>query len=358
MRTNPIRWPILAAALAACQGAESNEAGGAEGGFPPMPVEVVPAVRDTVVDAIVATGQIEAVQAIELRPEVEGRIVEIFVREGGAVSQGAPLFKVDDAELKAQVAQLEAERDLAVQALNRTRELLAQNASSAADLERAEATARSTQAQLELAQLRLERTVVRAPFAGVAGQRFVSLGDYVTRATPLVSLQTVDPQRAVFQVPERYARELAIGQRVTFGVASVAERRFTGTVQFVDPRVQLPARTIMVKAVVRNPQRLLRAGMFIEVRLVSETRPDAVLVPEDAVLPLEGANVVWVVTNGSAHRREVQLGVRVPGFVEVQSGIEAGEHVVVGGQERLGEGAPVNATVVERARDGARRPSS
>lgn len=355
-----IRWLALVAMLAACQRAEPDVGGegGGNGGFPPMPVEVVAATRDTVVDAIIASGQIEAVQAIEVRPEVEGRIVDILVREGGAVSRGAPLLKVDDAELKAQVAQLEAERDLAVQALNRTRELLAQNASSAADLERAEATARSAVAQLELAQVRLERTVVRAPFAGVTGQRFVSLGDYVTRATPLVSLQTVDPQRAVFQVPERYARDLAIGQRVTFGVASVPGQRFTGRVEFVDPRVQLPARTIMVKAAVRNPRRLLKAGMFIEARLVSETRPNAVLIPEDAILPLEGADFVWVVTNGTAQRREVHLGVRVPGFVEVQSGVEEGEQVVVGGQERLGEGAPVNATVVERARDGAGRPSS
>ncbi|UCC71266.1 MAG: biotin/lipoyl-binding protein, partial [Gemmatimonadota bacterium] len=117
---------IAAAALAACSSAESNSGGGpgAGDGQPMgMPVEVAVAGRDTVVDAIVATGQIEAVQSIELRPEVDGRLVEIFMREGAEVARGAPLFKIDDAELRAQVARLEAERDRALQALERTRRL-------------------------------------------------------------------------------------------------------------------------------------------------------------------------------------------------------------------------------------------
>jgi membrane fusion protein (multidrug efflux system) len=343
---------LALAALAACSSAESDEAGGGgpggAGGPPALPVEVAVARQDTVVDAITGSGQIEAVQSIELRPEVEGRLVGILVREGTEVQAGQPLFKVDDAELKAQVARLEAERDLARQALRRTRELLEQNASSEADLELAEANARSSEAQLELTQLRLDRTVVRAPFSGIVGERFVSLGDYVTSSTRLVSLQTVDPQRAVFQVPERYARRLSLGQEVTFYVAALPGVEFTGRVDFVDPVVQLPARTITVKAEVPNRRRELKPGMFIEARLATDIRPDAVVVPEDAILPLQSATFVWVVSEGKASRRQVDLGVRKPGFVEIKSGVEVGEQVVVGGLERLSEGAPVMATVVER----------
>jgi len=220
-----------------------------------MPVEAAAARTDTVVDAIVATGQIEALQSIELRPDIEGRLVGILVREGSLVKKGTPLFKIDDAELKAQVAQVEAERDLARQSLARTRELLSQKASSQAELERAEATMRSNEAQLELLKVRLARTVVRAPFAGVMGQRFVSLGDYVTTASRLAALQTVSPQRATFQVPERYAEQVERGQEVTFQVAALPGREFTGNVDFVDPIVQLPGRTILVKARVPNPRR-------------------------------------------------------------------------------------------------------
>ena len=354
---------ILAAlilGIAACSRADGapGAAGGAggSGGPPAMPVEVVAARADTVVDAIQATGQIEATHSVELRPDIEGRVAAILVREGAAVRRGQPLIQVDDAELKAEVARAEADRDLARQSLARTRELLSQKASSQSELERAEATARSTEAQYQLLKVRLDRTTVRAPFTGVAGRRLVSLGDYVTTSTGLMTLQTVSPQRAVFTVPERYAEQLEVGQDVTFRVAALPGRDFTGRVDFVDPVVQLPGRTITVKAQVPNPRRELQPGMFIEARLTTEVRPRAVVIAEDAVLPIQGTNYVWVVLDGKATRRQVDLGVRTPGFVEARSGVEAGEQVVVGGQERLAEGAPVAATLVDRTPASGREP--
>src|SRR5881409_119512 len=352
IKTRDAVWLMaLAIAAGACKKGKAggpDPAGGGGGGPMGMPVEVAVARSDTVRDQIAATGQIEAVQSIDLRPEVDGRIVEFLVREGQEVEQGTPLFKVDDAQLKAQVAQLEAQRDLAQQALARAKELAQQNASSAADLEKDEAEARSAQAQYDLQRIRLDRTTVRAPFAGVVGQRYVSVGDYVTTSTKLASLHTVNPQRATFQVPERFARDLKPGQQVSFRVAAIAGRDFTGEVDFVDPVVQLPGRTILVKARVPNPARLLQPGMFIEAHLVTAVRPKAIVIPEDAVVPAEGANAVWVVADGKVNRRQVDLGVRTPGFVEVTKGVNAGEQVVVGGLELLAPGAPVMAKVVER----------
>jgi len=352
-----IRPSILALLLlAACK---AKAAGPGGGGMPPMPVEVSVAQRDTVVDAIAATGQIEAIQQIDLRPEVEGRIVEILVREGQEVEKGTPLFKVDDAELKAQVARAAADRDLARQALERTKRLLAENASSAADLEKAEATARGADAQLELLQIRLDRSVVRAPFGGVVGQRYVSLGDYVNNTTKLTAVHTVTPQYAVLQVPERYASQLRRGQLVSFQVAALPGRNFSGEVIFVDPVVELPARTILIKAVVPNPRRELASGMFIEARLATAIRPNAVVVPEDAILPLQGATFVWVVKEGKADRRQVTLGVRTAGWAEILGGaVEPGDQVVVGGIERLFPGATVMAQVVERRRGAPAAPTA
>ena len=332
-------------------GAAGNAGGGARPGrgqSGPVPVEVVLVRSDTVVDAITATGQIEPLQSIELRPEVDGRLVQIMVREGALVTQGTPLFKVDDGELKAQVDRAQADRDLAQQALTRTRALLADKAAAPADVERAEAQMRSTQAGLDLLQLRLDRTVVRAPFTGVAGQRLASLGDYVNNSTRLITLQTVHPQRAAFQVPERYADQLKVGQKVLFRVAALTGRDFIGTVDFVDPRVQLPSRSITIKALVPNPRRELASGMFIEARLQTATRPAALVIPEDAVSPFAGAMFVWVINGSKAERREVVLGVRTPGYVEIQRGLTLGEQVVVGGTDRLQPGADVRATVVDR----------
>lgn len=349
----PLRTLLAVAALAACAKASPESKGAGSGGPgaagpPAMPVEVAVARTDTVVDAILASGQIESIQSVELRPEIEGRLAAILVREGAEVVKGTPLFQVDDGELKAEVARAEADRDLARQALERTRELIDQQASSQADLERAEATARSTRAQYDLLSLRLARTTVRAPFSGVVGQRFVSVGDYLTTSSRLASLQTVHPQRAAFQVPERYAAVLKVGQRVVFRVAALPGKEYTGVVDFVDPVVQLPGRAITVKAEVANPHRELQAGMFIDARLATAVRPNAVVIPEDAILPIQGSSFVWVAKDGKATRREVVLGVRTPGWVETKSGVEAGESVVVGGQERLSEGAPVAPKVVER----------
>jgi membrane fusion protein (multidrug efflux system) len=356
--------PILAVAaslvLAGCNsaGGQKDEPAGAPGGGgqqapPPMPVEVVVARADTVVDAILATGEIEAMQSVELRPDIEGRIAEILVREGAEVRRGTPLFKVDDAELKAEVDRAEAERDLAQQSLARTRDLLAQKASSQSELERAEATARSTAAQLALLKVRLDRTLVRAPFSGIVGERTVSLGDYVTTSSPLVSLQTVSPQRAAFQVPERYADRLKSGQTVTFRVAALPGKVFSGRVDFVDPVVQLPARTITVKAQVPNPRRELQSGMFIEVRLATAVRPDAVVIAEDAVLPLQGNNFVWVAANGKATRRQVELGVRTAGARRSRSrraGGRRGSGASGGGRAGRPQGAGPPAPAGNRVR--------
>jgi membrane fusion protein (multidrug efflux system) len=180
------------------------------------------------------------------------------------------------------------------------------------------------------------------------GQRLASLGDYVNNNTRLITLQTVSPQRAVFQVPERYADQLKVGQRIEFRVAALQDKSYTGVVDFVDPRVQLPARTITVKAVVSNAKRELQSGMFIEVRLETAQRPRAIVIPEDAILPIQGASYVWVVAQEKATRVRVDLGVRTRGFVEVRQGVSPGDLVVVGGAERLTAEAPVQATVVKR----------
>jgi membrane fusion protein, multidrug efflux system len=323
-------------------GAASAQPGGGDAAaMPPMPVAVGVARRETVVDAVRATGRIEAVSAVELRPDEEGRVTAILFTEGQFVGRGTPLVRVDDAMPRAQAVRARAERDLAQQQLARVRRLREQNASSPADLERAEANARSAAAALGVLELEIARSVVRAPFAGVVGQKFVSAGDYVTSASRLLTLQTVDPQRAVIEVPERHSGRLRRGQTIEFTVASEPDRTFKAVVDFIDPLVQNENRTILVKARAPNGDRLLKPGMFIEAQLATGERPNTVVVPEDAVQPLRTANVVWAIVDGKASRRVVELGVRSQGVVEILSGVKDGEQVVVGGLERMAEGMPV-----------------
>ena len=343
----------LVVVVSGCSTPEANGQGGAGAGaqqMPPMPVDVDTARVRTVVDAVRATGRIEAVHAVELRPDEQGRVTSILFQEGQSVAKGTPLVQIDDAMLKAQATRAEADRDLARQQLERIRKLREGNASSSADLERAQAAARSAEAALAVLQLQIERTTVRAPFAGVIGQRFVSPGDYVTNATRLLTLQTVDPHRAVIEVPERHAVRLRRGQTLEFSVAAQPGRVFRAQVEFIDPVVQTDNRTIVVKARAPNREGLLLPGMFIEARLATSQRAGAVVVAEDAVQPLRTANVVWAVVGGKATRRVVQLGSRSQGVVEIVSGVKAGELVVVGGLERMGEGMVVNPQARSRAR--------
>ena len=337
---------VVIAALTFGRGGNAKAGGPGAGGppsMPPIPVDVDTARYQSVVDAVRATGRIEALQAVELRPDEQGRVTAIHFFEGQSVARGAPLVRIDDSMLRAQAERAAADRDLARQQLERVRLLRQQNASSAADLERAEAASRSAAAALSVLQLQIARSTVRAPFAGVVGQRFVSVGDYVTTGTRLLTLQTVDPQRAVIEVPERHAVRLRPGQTVAFTVAADPGRTFNAVVDFIDPVVQTANRTIMVKARAPNANRVLRPGMFIEARLATATRVNAIVIPEDAVQPLRTANVAWAVVGGKASRRVVQLGARSQGVVEVLSGINAGELVVVGGLERMAEGMPVAA---------------
>jgi membrane fusion protein (multidrug efflux system) len=323
------------------RGRSAAAAEGMPGEMPPMPVDVDTARISAVVEAVHATGRVEAEQSVELRPDAEGRITALLFREGQPVAEGTPLIRIDDAVLKAQAERAEADRDLARQQLERVRRLHADNASSPADLERAEAAARSADAALSLLQLQIDRTTVRAPFSGVIGQRLVSTGDYVTSSTPLLTLQTVHPQRISIEVPERYAGDLRRGQTVNFTVAAHPGRVFGAEVEFIDPVVQNTSRTIVVKARAPNQDRALMPGMFIEADLATATRENAVVVPEDAIQPLRTANVVWAVVDGKATRRVVELGARSPGMVEIISGVQAGEQVVVGGLERMAEGMAV-----------------
>ena len=322
-------------------GGKGGAAGGAPPAMPPMPVDVDTARVRPIVDAVRATGRIEAVQAVELRSDEQGRITALLFREGQTVPRGAPLVRIDDAMLRAQAERADADRDLAQQQLARVRRLREQNAAAPADLERAEAAARSANAALSLLQVQIARSTVRAPFSGIVGQRFVSIGDYVTTSSPLLTLQTVDPQRAVIQVPERHAASLRQGQTVEFTVAAEPQRKFAARVDFIDPVVEGTNRTITVKGLAPNRDGLLKPGMFIEARLATAVREKAIVIPEDAIQPLRTANIAWVVDKGKASRRVVQLGVRSAGYVEVLSGVSAGELVVVGGLERMGEGMPL-----------------
>lgn len=319
-----------------------STAGMAGGGPPPaMPVEVAKARVAPVVRAIGAVGSVEADEAVVIRPEVAGRIVEVSFREGAAVGAGDVLFVLDQAEAKARVAQGEAALNLARMNFERARDLLAQKLASQQDFDAAQARLKEAQARLDLDRVALDRTVLAAPFAGIAGLRRVSPGDYVAAGRDLVNVESLDPVKLDFRIPEAHASALRSGLAVTVEVDAFPGRGFSGTVYAVDPRVDAATRTLLVRARIANPRHELRPGMFARVRIVLGNKPDAVWIPEEAVVPRGRDKFVYRVNDGTAEFVRIESGERREGEIEVRDGIAAGDTVVVGGQMRIRPGAAV-----------------
>lgn len=364
MRPVPAATLLLAASAVLSCGGESAAGGEGNGR---AGVDAVVARVDTIRVEIRSVGSLEADQRVEMAAEAAGRITSIAFREGEAVRRGRVLLRVDERKLAAEVdageaalARTEREAKNLERQVERNRALLEAGAISPQafdDLETAYETALSraeeARAGLAVARARLEEAMIRAPFDGTVGAREVDVGDYVSAGDPLFVLVDDDPLEIEFRVPERYSARLERGSPVRLTLSSHPDRPFEGEVTFISPVVDVQSRTVALKAAVPNPERELRPGQFANVVLGLELRPDAVLVPEAAVVPRAGRTLVFIVRGGRAVQREVALGERAGGRVEVLAGVAGGDTVIVAGQQRIGDGSAVAATVVADSLEGA-----
>jgi len=325
---------LLLAGSAGCErGAPTN------GGPPPIPVQVVTASARTIPRTIETVGTLQSLEPTVVAAEVPGVVTFMDIAEGRRVTAGHVLARIDDAELRARVAENRARFRQAQDRLRRARSLREQGVASEEALDNAVSEHDAVQAALEEAQTRLQKSQIRAPFDGVLGLRQVSLGQYLEAGDPLVRLTQVDPLELVFAVPQRHAGRVALGQRV-YGTIGRCEGRFETTVSAIDPRVDVATRMLPVEAKLPNPDGAFSPGMAVRVRLVLEEISGAVVVPQEAIV-LQGTKQLVYVLNGdrTAHQREVALGEYFTDGVHVTRGIEDGEVVVVAGHQKLRPGA-------------------
>ncbi len=335
-------------AAAANPGAGDQRA--APGG--PVVVEAAAVATTNLTDDALAVGSVLANEAVILRPEISGRVAQIRFAEGQRVRRGDALIELDDSVPRAELAQAEAQLALARSNFERTRDLAQQRFVSESAQDQAASALKVQDAAKVLAQTKLAKSVIRAPFDGVIGVRQIAIGDYVKEGQDLVPIQDTATVKTEFRVPERYLAQLKAGQRIELESDALAARRFGARVDFVDPKVDANARSVLVRARVANADGALRPGMFVRVRLIFEQRPQALTVPEEAIVPGQapGAggsrNYVYrVVGSGDqtrAVRTEVELGLRRDAAVEVLRGLAAGDRVVTAGQIKLrGDSTPV-----------------
>lgn len=304
-------------------------------------VETATAEQGKVVEDIRAFGTLVANESVEVSTEIPGRVARMPFREADRVEAGAVLIELDAEILRAELAKARSDLALATANHDRARTLAQQGTGTLRARDEAEAAFHAARANLVLAEARLSKTVVTAPFAGVVGFRAVSVGAYVSPGDRIVELASIDPLKVDFRVSEVFLPHLRVGLPIRMTVDARPGESIDGEIVAVDPIVDVNGRAVRLRARVPNPEGRLLPGMFARIRIVVEERPQAVLVPE-AALFRDGEDVyVYRLEAGKAVRAKVAIGRRLPGQVEVQSGIGSGTVVVTAGHQQLRDGSRV-----------------
>lgn len=324
-------------------------------------VEVAKVTATTLVDETQSVGSLRSRQGVMLRPEVAGRVSKILFSDGQRVSKGQLLVQFDDQLQAAQVAQARAEMSIAEANHKRNQELVAQNFISKRSIDESGSALAVAQAKLDLAQATLQRLKIVAPFSGVMGLRQVNVGDYLKDGTDVVNIEDIDAVLIDFRLPERFQSKVKSGQQAQLTVDALPGRPFTALVQAVDPLIDANGRSVGVRGCIDNRQQQLRPGMFARVNAVFGSRPNALVIPEEAVVPQGGRTFVVKVVPGEkpdtlvSQRVAVKLGLRLPGKVEVLEGLALDDTVVVAGHQRLQKDA-TTVRVVDMSRPGGAQP--
>ena len=328
------------------QQAGSPAGASARGAAGPVPVEAKPVRIGDAETSIDAVGTLISNESVVLRAEVSGRVASINFVEGAQVAKGDVLVELDSSVERAELAQAQAQQVLGRSNFERAKELRRNNAGTQRALDEADAALRTADAAVDLAQARLDKRRLVAPFDAWVGLRTISPGDFVTPETKIVNLEQTDPLKVDFRVPEIFLPALAQGQRVTLEIDAYPGVAFQGTVRALNPLVDATGRAVVVRAEVGNDQGELRPGLFARVRLTLAERKNAMFVPEQAVLPQGDEAFVFRVVDGGEGKSIVKLtpvvlGHRRAGEVEIMQGLAAGDIVVDAGLLKIRDGVPV-----------------
>lgn len=306
----------------------------------PLLVEAAPVSVESITEFIQAVGTLEAIASITVRPEIAGVIRRIHFQDGQVVERAAPLVELDPEELQSQVTQAEAEEKMALVTYERLKRISDEQSAivPAQQMDEARMAWHAAVANKHLYAARLKKTVIRAPFNGTLGLRRVSVGDYLQPGQDIVNLEDLRTLHVDFKVVEVWLSRLHVGQALTVTTDAFANTTFEGQVTAIDPRVDAVNRTVAVRAVIPNPARTLRPGLFVTVRLTLGEDPRALLIPEEAVFFRQEKSMVFQIDGRMARLKEVTLGSRERGMVHARAGLSEGDMVVRTGTHKLHDG--------------------
>jgi len=317
--------------------------GGAGGGMP-MRVSGVVVSPQEFANSLSVTGSIEANEQVEIRSQVAGLVRSISFQEGSSVRKGQVLVKIDDAELRAQLAQAQTRKALAAENERRAGLLLQKEAISREEYDVARAELQTAQAQIQLVQAQLAKTSIIAPFSGKIGLRAISVGSFLSPETVVANLVQTDPVKITFAVPEKYSSQVKPNTAFTFTVSGLPDKH-TAIVYAIEPNIEAATRTLQLRARAANPAGQLVPGAFANVQLPLTVIKDALLVPTEAVIPIQNGKKVFVSQGGKAKEVVVETSTRTEKDLLVTAGLNPGDTVLTTGIMTLKEGSPVKVTV-------------
>jgi membrane fusion protein (multidrug efflux system) len=287
-----------------------------------------------------ALGTARANEAVEITSKLSNIVTAIRFADGQKVAKGQVLVELDSAQARADLSVAVAALTESTSQYNRAKELLSTQVVSRSQYDQLEATKTANGARVAAARAKLEDTVIRAPFSGRVGLRRISLGSLINPGAVITTLDDLGTMKVDFDVPENSLPLLRTGLPITAMSSAFPDRHFVGTVASIDSRIDPTTRSVTVRGVVPNPDGLLKPGMFLTIELTRDQRT-ALVIPEEALVPEQDKQFVYVVQNGKSLRREVRIGQRRPGSVEIVQGLALGERVVVEGTVKVRDGGAV-----------------
>jgi len=323
--------------------------GGPGGAAKPMRVNGIVIVPKKFDNTLQVTGTIEPNEQVQVRSEISGLVRGIYFKEGSNVQRGQTLLTIDDAELRAQLSQALTRQNLAAENERRAGLLLKKEAISREEYDAALAELRSLRSQTQLVRAQLAKTVIKAPFNGKIGLRAISVGEYLTPTTTVANLVNTNPVKITFSVPEKYSRSVKLNTSVSFTVAG-STQKYTAKVYAIEPQIETTTRTLQLRARAENPSGVLVPGLFATVELPLATIEDAILVPTEAIVPVQEGKKVFVTDSGKAKEVMVETATRTAKEILVTSGLKPGDTVLTSGLMSLKPDAPVKVNTEGRNR--------
>lgn len=335
-----LSFGFLSVAISPNDSWAEQKAGGAKKARPPVVVEVEAAKTFELEQKIATIGNLLAERTIVIRPEVTGRVKDIFFLDGDSVNAGDVIMTLDDKVARAELAMAGAKAKLSEAEYKRAKQLFNKKVSSGHDKDKAYAQWQVDIAEKDLQQAKLDQLSLKAPFSGVVGLMKVSPGDYLNPGRDIVLLVALDPMIIDFSVPENYLAQLKVGQPFTIEVGPFPGKVFNGNIQAIEPHVDLQSRSVLVRGSVKNPEQLLKPGLFAEVELTMDKRAAAIMIPEEALIPEGKSFFVYTLDQEhKADKKQVTIGYRKDGRVEIVSGLELDTLVVTAGHFKLRPGS-------------------